>query len=625
MCGIAGFFSPNKNYSKDELINMTSCLSHRGPDAEGYFQDDLVGLGHKRLSIIDLSEAANQPMHSQCNRYVIVYNGEVYNFNEIAKKLNVQLKTSSDTEVILEAFAKWGIEFVHELNGMFALAIYDKQDKNLFAFRDRIGIKPLYYYWDGKNFAFASELKSLLKLNQISGNKALNNSAVNAFLHLGYVPEPLCIYKNIKKLPAGHYAIIKEDDLTLQPYWKLDDNISSKTITDLHDAKSELKELITSSVKYRMISDVPYGTFLSGGTDSSLITAVAQQISNEPVKTFSIGFSDKEGSALSGKETRYNEAPYAKAVANHLGTDHHEFIVSYKETIPLVEEMIDVYDEPFADSSAIPTMLVSKLAKQYVTVTLSGDGGDELFFGYGAHKWAERLDNPLIWFARKPISLILSQMSSRYKRAAHLFQYDDENHMKSHIFSQEQYLFSRIELKELLTPEFQLYPDLQEEPLSTNRKLTASEKQAIFDIKYYLKDDLLTKVDRASMKYSLENRVPLLDHRIVNFALNISPELKMHGSIQKYLLKEVLYEFIPKKMFERPKQGFAIPLSHWLKNELNYLIEEFLNRDNIEKHGVVNYEKVNQIKKRFLSGESYLYNRLWVLICLHWWLSQSQK
>ena len=618
MCGIAGYYSSENRFSRDDIVSMTSCLAHRGPDAEGYFQDGAVGLGHKRLRIIDLSDAANQPMFSHNNRYVIVYNGEVYNYKEISKELNRQWKTHSDSEVILEAYSEWGVNFVNKLNGMFAIAIYDKQEKILFLCRDRLGIKPLFYYRDGENFAFASELKSLLKSEHINKNKALNKRAISTFLHLGYIPEPMTIYKNIYKFPSGHYAIIGARhvetpnldvsiDISIKKYWNAEDNIKPGLICNFEEAKTKLNELLISSVSYQLVSDVPYGVFLSGGTDSSMVTAIAQKITGKPVKTFSIGF----------KESKYNEAPYSKAIADYLGTDHHEFIVSYKDAIPLIEEMTDVYDEPYADSSAIPTMLVSELAKKYVTVVLSGDGGDELFFGYGAYRWANRLSNPLIRLFRKPIGFALSQLSNRYKRAAYLFRYSGKEKIKSHIFSQEEYLFTENELNNLLTEDYNISVLPEEKQDKIQRNLSPVEEQALFDLNYYLKDDLLVKIDRASMKYSLETRVPLLDHRIVEFCLNLSPELKQKGNIQKFLLKEVLYDYIPKKYLMRPKWGFAIPLNKWLRNELSYLIDDYLSEPVINKYAIVKYPAVKKLKDNFFNGQDYLYNRLWVLVVMH--------
>jgi asparagine synthase (glutamine-hydrolysing) len=518
------------------------------------------------------------------------------------------MRTTSDSEVILEAFAIWGPEFVHKLNGMFAIAIYDKLEKSMYFFRDRIGIKPLYYYWDGNNFAFASELKALKRSIFIQYNISINNVAVNEYLHLGYIPEPHSIYKNIYKFPAGSWAKLScrgssssEHSFVIKKYWNINDKISSRLITDEHEAKEKLKELLISSVKYRMISDVPFGTFLSGGIDSSLVTAIAQSISSEPVKTFTIRFDD----------AKYDESPYAKALADYLGTNHHEYTVTEKDGLELIPELMDIYDEPFADSSAIPTLLVSKMAKQHVTMTLSGDGGDELFMGYGAYKWAERLNNPLIKSFRTPIRGALSLLSNRYQRAARLFENVPQEEICSHIFSQEQYLFSRSEIKKILKPEFYNKFSLDEN-YELARNMTPAERQSLFDLKYYLKDDLLVKVDRASMHYSLETRVPLLDYRIVEFAYNLHPSLRSRNGISKYLLKKVLYDFVPATYFDRPKRGFAVPLQRWMKNGM-------LNNglENLGKSSFFNAFEIENLQKDFFGkGKDYLYNRVWQLILL---------
>jgi asparagine synthase (glutamine-hydrolysing) len=616
---------------------MTKVLAHRGPNAEGFFTDEIIGLGHRRLSILDLSDRANQPMHSHDGRYVIIYNGEVYNFQEIASSLKsttplqptLNFNTSSDTEVILEAFVQQGVDFVLQLNGMFAIAIYDKVDKTLYLFRDRVGIKPLYYYWDGENFAFASEIKSLLQLKFIP--REIDKTAVRDFLHLGYVPTPISIYKSIKKMRSGSWIKISGKTFEEQKYWNINSKLLNKTVTSKEQAMVKLSDLIISSVQYQLKSDVPFGVFLSGGIDSSLVTAQAVQLSGIKVNTFSIGF----------EENSHNESEYAKAIARYLGTDHHEFIVSYRDAINLVDDIFDVYDEPFADSSSIPTMMVSRLAKQYVSVSLTGEGGDELFFGYGAYKWANRLRNPLIKSLRKPIGGALSHLSSRYKRAAKQFQYSDPSKIRSHIFSQEQYLFADDELEHLLNPEYIVESSIPEASFSDNflrihdeysntrdrsskeRKLNYMETQALFDIEYYLKDDLLTKVDRASMRYSLETRVPYLDHRIVEFALNIDPSLKYRNGISKYILKQILYNYIPERFFARPKQGFAIPLNIWLSKELGWLITDYLSKAVVEKYGIVKYEEVERMKKEFHHGSNYLYNRIWLLIVLHKWLIKN--
>ncbi|OFY85162.1 MAG: asparagine synthase (glutamine-hydrolyzing) [Bacteroidetes bacterium RIFCSPLOWO2_12_FULL_35_15] len=624
MCGISGFYSFNNIFSEQELHEMTNAIAHRGSDAFGYYTDKTVGMGHRRLSIIDLSTNANQPMHSANGRYVMVYNGEVYNYQEIASELKqkstIDFKTSSDSEVILEAYVQLGSAAIEKFNGMFAIAIYDKEKKELFVCRDRIGIKPLYYFWDGENFAFASELKALTKLSAIP--LEINNNAIYHFLHLGFVPAPQSIYKSINKLEAGTWLKISNKNSESHKYWTINKQITDETISNKKEALTKLSDLILSSVQYQIRSDVPFGVFLSGGIDSSLVTASAVNLSGVKVNTFSIGF----------EENKYNESIYAKAVANYLGTNHHEFIVTYKDAIDLIDTVFDTYSEPFADPSCIPTMLVSKLAKQHVTVTLSGEGGDELFLGYGAYQWAKRLNHPLIKAFRNPIAKLLSNSNSKFERHANYFRYPNENLKYSHIHSQEQYYFSLSELESLFTNEFsETKNNLNTERLNNfwieinhlGRNLTAMEKQAIFDLNFYLQDDLLTKVDRASMHFSLETRVPYLDHRIIEFALNLSPELKYKNGTTKYLLKEILFQYVPKKFFDRPKQGFAIPLQKWLKNELRFLIEENLSKEVIEKFGYVNFASVEKLKKEFLNGKDYYYNRIWILIVLHKWLQAN--
>ena len=638
MCGIAGFYSREKIFSEDDLRDMTQAISHRGPNAVGFFSDNIVGLGHRRLSVIDLSDRANQPMISHNERFVIIYNGEIYNFREIGARLktgtpqneNVSLKTSSDTEVILEAFVKYGVDFVNQLNGMFVFAIYDKTLGELYLFRDRLGIKPLFYYWDGKNFAFASELKALQKINSVP--KDINHNAVGDFLHYGYIPTPFTIYKNIYKMNSGSWLKISTDGIELHKYWDVRNKISNNIVTNREQAMVKLSDLMISSVQYQLKSDVPFGVFLSGGIDSSLVTAQAVMLSSVKVNTFSIGF----------EENSHNESEYAKAIAKYLGTDHHEFIVSYKDALNLIEDMFDCYDEPFADSSAIPTLLVSKLAKQYVTVTLSGEGGDELFFGYGAYRWAKRLNNPMMKLLHKPLASAFSYLPTRYKRVGKLLDYADSKNLRSHIFSQEQYLFSEPELYGLLLNGYSGNSYIEETTTAPSllrvfddsldsgkikvreRNLNAMESQALFDLQYYLQDDLLTKVDRASMHYGLETRVPYLDHRVVEFALNLSPRLKFKNGISKYILKQILYQYVPRHLFDRPKQGFAIPLNIWLRKELKYLVDEFLSESVIRKYGIVNYEEVDRLKKMFFSGIDYVYNRLWLLIVLHKWFEKNK-
>ena len=613
MCGINGIINLPLVKPEESIQKMNASLSHRGPDAKGFFYENDVLLGHTRLSIIDLSAEANQPFYSEDNNYVIVYNGEVYNFEEIKKKYNLTCKTTSDTEVILKAFLLKGIEIFNELNGMFALAIYNKMDQSFCLARDRMGKKPLYYYQQNNTLVFSSEIKALLTLSEIKNKLHINPIAVSSFLHLGYIPSPETIYKEIKKFPSGNSACFKNGILSFKSFWKAEDKITKEIIRDENSALIQLDDLLNSSVSLRLKSDVPFGTFLSGGIDSSLVTALAQKNSNQKINSFSIGFQEKS----------HNEAVFAREISKQIGTQHHEFIVSEKDAMAILPDMLSAYDEPFADSSAIPMMLVSKLARQEVKMTLSGDGGDELFHGYGFYNWANRLNNPLIKLLKSPIAMGLNMGNNRMKRASTLFTFPKEN-LKSHIFSQEQYYFSEAELQNLMGEKYTAIPSELNQSKSLARNLSPSEQQSLFDIKYYLKDDLLTKVDIATMKYGLENRVPLLDYRVVEFALNLSPDLKIKNGEQKYLLKQLLYQYVPKTLFDRPKQGFSIPLASWLKGDLKHLIHEHLNQKNIENFGWVKWSEVQKLVTRFNKGENYLYTRIWALIVLHYWLASHE-
>lgn len=620
MCGIAGYYSLNQTLEPSLLKTMTNAIQHRGPDSDGFFNDRTAGLGHRRLSIIDLREVANQPMFSHNDRYVMVFNGEVYNFKELSSQVRVKndsfyYKTNSDTEVVIEAFNKWGVDFVNRLNGMFAIAIYDTVEGHLFLYRDRIGIKPLYYYWDGENFFFASEIKALTKVEMIRNKLTINQTAVNHFLNLGYIPAPISIYNEIHKFPAGHRLHINKDIFTLEPYWKVEDKVEFDEFRNYPEAKKKLKYLIESSVQYRMISDVPFGTFLSGGIDSSLVTAIAQNQSDTAINTFSIGF----------KESKFNESVHAQTIANHLHTNHHEFVVTTKEAQEMVNDMIVSYDEPYADSSAIPSMLLSKMARKHVTMTLSGDGGDELFLGYGSYKWAKKLDAGFYKQNRKLLAYFLSKMKDRHIRVSKLLDFQTGDDLKRHIFSQEQYLFSQQEIGQILKNKDFDNSIIKDDFSDLDRQLSASEAQAMFDLKYYLPDDLLVKVDRATMKYSLETRVPLLDYRIIEFALNLPEKFKQKGDISKFILKETLYDYLPKSYFERPKAGFSIPMNDWLRADLKYLIDDFLNEPLIMEAGFVNYDVVKDLIQRWTLKEPHLYNRIWTLIVLHKWYVDIYK
>lgn len=590
---------------------MAAALAHRGPDAEGVSVHGRFGLAHRRLSILDLSMAAHQPMTSACGRYVICYNGEVYNFRELRYSLRLATRTTSDTEVILEAFAQLGPEMVSKLNGMFAIAILDTLENKLYLFRDRMGIKPLYLYRANGKLAFASELKAISVLQE-SLPLTVNRSAIPYFLHLGYIPQPLSIYNEVEKFPSGHWAMFDGNSWEARCYWSPEQKVTERVWDDEKTAKDELERLLTASVERRLVSDVPFGTFLSGGTDSSVVTALAQKVSPNPIKTFSIGFESK----------KHNELPYAEAVARHLGTDHRTYTVTEKDALELIGEILPQFDEPFGDSSAIPTMLVSKMARQEVTMTLSGDGGDELFFGYGAYRWAERLASPIMQWAHGSASQLLSLGNDRHRRVSKLLDFDGATPSPSHIFSQEQYLFSRHELIDLLIDkehDLRLLADDDGTYRQLSRSLSPSEAQAFFDLRHYLKDDLLVKVDRATMRYGLETRVPLLDHTVVEFALNLDSSLKMKGGTGKWLLKQVLYDHVPRELMERPKWGFSVPLVEWLKHELSFLIDDCLSEQSVVAAGLVSWPTVKNLIVRFRGGHTHLYNRLWLLILLHQW------
>ena len=623
MCGITGFISLDNSIGESKLIEATNSLIHRGPDAEGiYFSDDRkVGFGHRRLSVIDISSAANQPMYSQSGRHVIVFNGEIYNFKQLREKLpgnGASLNTNSDTEVILELFERYGPDCFKWFNGMFALAIHDIQNNIVILYRDHIGIKPLFYYQDENNILFGSELKAIRKMHS---KLEVNIEAIPYFLHLGFVPGPLTIYKSVKKFPSAHFIQIKISpsginclEKNFTKFWNIESSITSSPITDEKDARNKLTDLLFDSVEKQLVSDVPIGTFLSGGVDSSLVTAIASSVSNKKVNTFSMAIDD-------GK---YNEGAYAGQVASHLQTIHHEFRVKEEQVLDLVNTLIPAFDEPFGDSSAFPTMMVSRMAREHVTVTLSGDGGDELFMGYGMYLWAKRLAHPLIPIIRWPLYKMSRLMSDRLKRAGNLFAYPLNENIITHIFSQEQYFFGESELEDLLVKPVFSFNELNA-ITPGNRKLDETEKQSLWDLNYYLKDDLLVKVDRSSMQYSLETRVPLLDHRLVEFAFNLHRDLKIRNGTMKYLLKSVLYDLVPKEIFQRPKWGFSIPLSRWLKSELRFLLDKYTSEDVIKKYNIVKYAQVNKIKNSYLQGSDHLFNRLWLVIVLHWWLEENQS
>lgn len=613
MCGIAGFISPNLN--QDHLHLITRALQHRGPDAEGFYYDTAagIGLGHRRLSIIDLSEAANQPFYSHDGRYAMIYNGEVYNFKELTAKYNIQPRTSSDSEIIIEAFAQKGVECINDFNGMFTIAIWDTKEKKLFLIRDRFGVKPIVYYHKGNDFAFASELKALLKLPV---ERKIDLTALQDYFFLEYVPDAKCILQDFYKLPKGHYLVAADGKISVKPYYQFGEKIAARPLPPKreNDALDEFEELLGSAVKYRQISDVPIGAFLSGGTDSSLICALFQKQNVNPVNTFTIGF-DVEG---------YDESPYASRVASILKTNHSETHLSNKSSIEIADHIVDYYDEPFAAPSTIPSYLVCKVAKGKATVAMSGDGGDELFMGYGHYdlyrkvKKIYRMDAGV---GRHLIKNLFGMMGSRYARASRLFSLPSQDLM-THLWSEQQYMFSEKEIGSLLNlPETNL--SIKDSWRKINElHLSDFEKISLFDIEQYLAYNLLYKMDIASMASSLEVRNPYLDFRLMEYSFNLPQNLKIKDGTPKYLMKKLLERYLPKELVYRRKWGFPAPIGNWLTRDLSYLIDTWLSPQRIRSQGIFNETMVNQYVQAFRSGKTYHDKRIWSMIFFQMWYSK---
>ncbi len=629
MCGIVGYFSPGKIFSKEELIRATNVMSHRGPDDSGFYESDIVSFGHRRLSITDFSKEADQPMHSRCNRYVIIYNGEVYNYHELEHSIsgftNVhgdKYKSNSDTEIILELFAKSGIPAISNFNGMFAIAIFDKLKNEVYLIRDRMGIKPLYYYWDGKNCAFASEIKALMEFRAIP--KTICKESIVEFLHLGAIHNHNSIYESIYKVEPGTYIKISNSGKLNSRYWNLESQLTDDVIYTEKKAIVLVRELLSSAIQSQLRSKVDYGVYLSGGVDSSLIASTASLECGKSVKTFSFGWKDTP-----------NELEDSRIIAGILCTSHHEFLCTFADAADLIEIIHSVFDEPFADPSVIPSLLLAKSAKNFCTVALSGEGSDELFMGYGSYIWAERMGRPLV---RKIAPLVKyffdNSKGFRYKRAANFFDSTTfDNQFHSNIFSVDQDYFSLTDLGHILSEDFKSsYSDFVERLPSFNnyslnrgtRNINFAEKQSLHDLKFYLPNDLLSQADRSGMHYSLETRFPFLDHRLVETALRISPKLKYRNGVSKYILKQILYQYIPEKYFRKPKQGMPAPIAGWLKKELSYIFDEYLSKDKVEKMGLFNGQGVEDLIKSFKCGNDFLAKRIWTLFTLsQWYMNNS--
>ena len=636
MCGLSGFIDSNRSFNNDEMHalikKMTRELIHRGPDDEGYWCDNKnhIALGFRRLAIIETSQIGHQPMVSEDNQFAMVFNGEIYNYIEIKQQLaleGVLIEANSDSVVLFNALMHWGVEKTLSLvNGMFAIAFWHGHQKKLYLLRDRLGQKPLYYFFDGKKLLFSSELKAMIQYPDF--DRTLNQEALYAYLKYAYVPEPLAIYKNTYKVNPGEFLVYSADSCSVQShvYWDLKSVCQQKESELSHTELTEkLHEQLKQSVKLRMRADVPFGSFLSGGIDSSLITALMQAESSQQVKTFSIGFN----------EANFNEAHYAKQVAAHLGTDHHELYVSYDDARAVIPNLAAIYDEPFADMSQIPTYILSKFARTQVTMALSGDGGDESFAGYNRHYWVTNIwnylgRNPAI--VKKLLSQIIKSISpNRWdKLSSYVNPLLPEKLQYSQVGDKLYKLVpflegaSPIQVYELLISCFKDPNQLLKNSASFSSYESLSDlslvKEMMYrDTKHYLPGDILTKVDRASMAVSLEVRSPFLDYQVVEQAWQLPMDMKMQGSNGKLVLKQLLARYVPTALFERPKMGFGVPMADWLRGPLRDWAGSLLSSSSIEKTAVFQPELVQRYWQEHLSGHYNRQSQLWTILMFQEW------
>ena len=646
MCGITGFLTASSQNHLEMMltvVRMADQLTHRGPDDSGAWVDCRAGIafGHRRLSILDLSPDGHQPMHSQGGRYVIVFNGEVYNFNELRaslESLGHRFRGRSDTEIMLAAMEQWGVDGALSLfNGMFAFAVWDRQERQLHLVRDRLGEKPLYYGWMGQTFLFGSELKAVVTHPEFK--EEVDRDALALYLRYNCIPAPYSIYRGIKKLPPATKLVLTLSNMHCmhwpRSYWSAEEVVRRGLEEPFEDSEKEaitrLDLLLRDAVKKRMVADVPLGAFLSGGVDSSAIVALMQQQSQRRAKTFSIGFSDET----------YNEAKYAAAVAHHLGTDHTEFYVSPQEAINVIPHLPRFYDEPFSDSSQIPTYLVSALARRHVTVSLSGDGGDELFGGYKRYFIWGRIWNAVRWapaYIREAVAWSLRCVGpQRWNRvldfAFHrllsakgiLSPCEKVEKLAQTLSAKDSVSRYQIIVSDWESASSAVLGGVEPSLLLRQRHVGAEFRdfrvQMMFlDAVTYLPDDILVKLDRATMAVSLEGRLPFLDHRVVEFAAHLPLSMKLRSGSGKWILRQVLHQYVPRELVDRPKKGFSLPVEEWLRGSLREWAEQLLCETRLRREGYFQPAIVRKIWEDHLSGQRDFRHHVWALLMFQSWL-----
>lgn len=626
MCGIAGFIDFKKDTSVQLLKEMTDAVEHRGPDDAGYEVYEApgasVGFGQRRLSILDLSPLGHQPMHFG-DDLIVNFNGEIYNFREIRKELEdkgYQFDSWSDTEVILKGYHCWGLDVLKKFTGMFAIALFDKKKQQVMLIRDRAGVKPLYYYWKNEVLLFGSELKSLYKHPRFE--KAIDINSVALFLQFSYIPGQYSIFRNTHKLLPGHILTINLNtkEQVISKYWDVFDHYNKDLLkmTD-QEATDETDRLLKKAYEYRMVADVPVGIFLSGGYDSSSVAALLQTGRTEKLKTFTIGFNENE----------FNEAPEAKKIAEYLGTDHTEWYLTAREAADVLPMLPEIYDEPFADNSTVPTVLVSKLARQQVKVALSADGGDEIFAGYNkfnqAEKFTTRLPNPVQTLLSGAMSLINPSyipyfnrkynFTTRYEKMKLIWKSHDPVVAVKHISQ----FITETEVESFLGKPYERYATSFDDSHKLAKSNSITNRLLAIDYKTFLVDNNLVKVDRATMSVGLEGREPMLDHHLIEFLSQLPAGLKIRNGTNKWLLKEVVHRYIPKELMERPKRPFIAPLMVWFRNDLVEQLKYYLSETSLLKTGVFDPGPIVQLRDEYLAGRKVNYQKLWQVLIFQLW------